>query len=83
MRLLSEVTAIIFEELREKMLGGITKIFLSKNVYKITLAVCRHETMKEEMRLKQQMKRLTIARVSPEDLDINKFFLLNESGPIY
>jgi hypothetical protein len=51
-KILSEITNYIYEELKEKLIACVTKIVLSKNVYKISLAVCRHETMQQEMSLR-------------------------------
>ena len=38
----------IFDQLKEKLVQGITKVVMANNVYKIVLTVCRHETMEQE-----------------------------------
>jgi hypothetical protein len=49
---MNEATSYIFYELKEKLIARITKIVVQKNVYKIALTICRHETMAEEMKLR-------------------------------
>ncbi|CDW91387.1 UNKNOWN [Stylonychia lemnae] len=70
------------EPLQEKIMAFVTKKILSGNVYKIALAMCRYETMTLEKRFRAQLRRLNKQQMTTQDLDICKYFLLNEQSQI-
>jgi len=45
LKALSQASLGIFDFLKQNLIEAITKIVVAKNVYKIILAVCRHETL--------------------------------------
>ena len=62
---INAASKIVFDSLKDKLILKITRIFLAKNVYKICLAICRHDTLTQEKKLRVQLKRLGNGQVTP------------------
>jgi hypothetical protein len=78
------VTTYLLDTLKPKLLALVTRILVSGPVYRACLSVCRLASRDQETRLALQLSRLSAThQLTPQDLDIGSYFLLNQASPIW
>ena len=78
------VTTYLLDTLQPKLLALITRSLVSGPVYRSCLSVCRTATRDQETRLALQLSRLAASQdLTPQDLDIGSYFLLNQASPVW
>jgi len=79
------VTSYLLDTLKPKLLALVTRTLVSGPVYRACLSVCRLATRDQETCLALQLSRLSASQqqLTPQDLDISSYFLLNQASPIW
>lgn len=79
------VTSYLLDTLKPKILALVTHSLVSGPVYRACLALFRLATRDQETCLALQLSRLSASQhqLTPQDLDISSYFLLNQASPIW